>query len=391
MDKLLIDAGLKPSTQAVYLSAVKRVEKLLDEDLLDILARPRISYGKLSDLLREKSIYTLLTTVASLVAVMKHIGYESDSFVLERKEFGEEGQRRRGGTGAKLSPAERIRVQKQWARLQADLATEVDTIRSSGQPYGRQQKNALVWDDVLRQNSRIQKERPGTQESLLSGFYVYLEPRRQSDYHRLFLLDCPSKIERAAKEPAYVDLTAERPFVKVMEFKTAKTKGPWTKELPPELLADLRLFLSSFGKKRDYVFQYPDGRPYNVDNFTKYHNSLLKKWFGEHVSNNSLRHARATHVFGDPSVSYGERKRIAHDMGHSLDTSMSYSTISSPQPEQKGRQKQETNKVKYTVVIPSSSRRTTQNHKTKPTTLRLKSKSPDGTTSEYVCSMTKTL
>ena len=309
--KTLLDAcDLKPATRRVYESAIRRSRLITGLPLTSVWMRPRSSYAALDLALRGRSVYTLLTTVASITAIMGHVKFASSSPAFDARPI-----------------EDRKRVQRQWTRLHDELSKEVDALRSSGRPYGRQAGLVLSWSDVVAKDAELRGTHGrGSAESLLSAFYVHLEPRRQSDYHRVRLVRGVEVEEE--EEPAVLDVgTGE---LVVRRFKRSDAKGPWKKTLPSSILADVRRSLAE--RPREYLFCFPDGRPFNVDNFTKYHNKHLKQWFGENASNNMLRHARATAVHGDPSLSLGDRRRIAADMGHSLEMNMSYSVVGPPKP-----------------------------------------------------------
>jgi hypothetical protein len=323
--RALLDASveLKPSTRKVYLAAIQRSAQITGQPLVCVWMRPLASFNALDLALRPRSVYTLLTTVAGITAVMGHVRFASDAFPSNSFKL------------EQSTTEDRKRVQRQWTRIHETLSKEVDELRSSGRPYGRQAQLVLSWSAVVAKDMELRKTYGrGSPESLLSSFYVHLEPRRQADYHRIFIQDRDrhSSTKDDEEEPAVLDL--DTGTLTVHQFKRSDAQGPWTKTLPPSVLDDVRRSLIQ--RPRKYVFCFPDGRPFNVDNFTKFHNRHLKAWFGESASNNMLRHARATAVHRDPTLSHGDKRRIAADMGHSLDMSMSYSLVVEPGPPTKG-------------------------------------------------------
>ena len=162
-------------------------------------------------------------------------------------------------------------------------------------------------------------------DALLFAMYTEIPPRRQADYHRVFLLtDRRKQGRRAAREPAHVDLTLKAPRIYVRQHKTARVSGEWSHELPPDLVANIRASL--LAQPREHLFTTAvDGvTPFDrVASFAQHHNRALKRWFGPHASNNSLRHAMATHV-DQQGVTLRERKEVARAMGHGALMNMAY-------------------------------------------------------------------
>jgi hypothetical protein len=176
-------------------------------------------------------------------------------------------------------------------------------------------------------------------EALLSGFYVDLEPRRQADYHRLYVQRGHGARERARvdREPAHVDVAVDPPVLEVRRHKTAGSArlGVHRAVVPPRLAALLRTSLALDVRPRDYVFQPLGGTgegAWTVGAFTKHRLRRLKAWFGPGTTNNSLRHARATAAAADPTLTTGERLQIARAMGHSIETHLGYAFVAPKTP-----------------------------------------------------------
>jgi integrase len=108
----------------------------------------------------------------------------------------------------------------------------------------------------------------------------------------------------------------------VLQYKTAKTLKPWTRPLPDELINILKRSLSA--RKRKYVFAQSDGEAFKTRNsFTQFSNRVLKHTLGENITVNSLRHAYASYR-NKLALTLKQRQMDAMDMGHSLETHLSY-------------------------------------------------------------------
>jgi hypothetical protein len=301
LDAALQRGAVSASSHQVYVDAMRRAKAVVDSSVCALLMRPNESYARLDAALRPKSVQTLATTVGGLLATLKHTGLRED---LEH--------------GGKAS-----RFGKRWLALYKPLMKELDDRRREGVPTERQAAGAVSWLRVMAKNDELIAacaESGGkgdrlnaTLDALLSSIYVDMEPRRQGDYRRVYLQRSKGDAERAKKEPAHVDLTLRRPTIEVREFKTAKTTGPWRAQLPARTAA----LMAQLPAGREYLFAREDGRPFSVSGYTDYHNRKLKAWFGPKASNNSLRHARASVIQSDFTMSAGEKDAAAEAMGHS--------------------------------------------------------------------------
>eukprot|EP00798_Chlamydomonas_sp_ICE-L_P017727 gene17727-24087_t len=295
----MVQAPLSVATRQVYMDAMRRAQGVLGGmSVCEILMRPNESFERLDKALKMRQ--TLGTTVGGLLAILKHSGMREDL------EFG--GKATRFG--------------KRWQALYKPLMKEWDERRKEGKPTDRQEAGAVSWLRVVEKNEELTgvalpRKNKATvvqvEDALLSSFYVDMEPRRQTEYHKIFIMRNETDKAAAVKESAHVDLMAKRPVIVVKEHKTARAAdGPWNAELPARTVQLLRRLPVT----RKYVFARDDGKPYTTKGYTDYHNRKLKAWFGEKVSNNSLRHARASVIQSDFTMTTGEKDAAAEAMGH---------------------------------------------------------------------------
>ena len=276
--------------------------------LCHVLLTPETSFGELQAAVKKGgwSAATLFTTVGSLMAVVKHAGLRFDD--------------RAGGKFARASAV--------WNRLLKRARKQAAAEPAAAAPR-------LTWMEVVRKNDELAEAaekagadgRRAVRLALLSSIYTDVDPRRQSDYWRLFVVRRDADRARAAREPACVDVTPATlrrtgglARLRVTEFKTKKSEGPFSAALPKRttglLLRSLEL------EPREYAFVGADGQPFkSALSFTKMHNRHLAAWFGPGVVNRHLRHARATMAHGDPLMSYADRARVAANMAHSVEVS----------------------------------------------------------------------
>ena len=234
-------------------------------------------------------------------------------------------------TGLKEDAAHAGLVER-WGVARERLVREADAPVHESEPV---RPDAVVaWDEVASNYSRLRRDAPRSQERLLAGFFALMPPRRQADYHRLRVVRSDADADAAGAASAasadgcsgWVDLRRSPAELVVTAFKTVKAMGEHRKALPEELDAALRDSLAAH--PRGWVFTPPRSRsqPFkDIVSFTNWHNRLLGRWFsGRHITVNSLRHAFATRAMRDPTLAFGDRERIARDMGHSISRNIAY-------------------------------------------------------------------
>jgi hypothetical protein len=285
------------ATKDVYLYSIKRLTKYTNMPIRDIMKNPKVAYDKLRRHVKHEP--TLKTTVATVLAVMKHTKVKASHKTLFR----------------------------QWYAIYMPHMQKATTMRENNIPSDRQRTASIAWTKVLSRHAALAKTAFGSNDHLLLSFYVLLKPRRQGDYFRLKILEGKSKdVGGDEKLNAFVVLNGvSKPYISVVEYKTSNSLKPWTKELPPDLVAVLKANLKKKEhRNKGFVFVQKDGTPFQTRNaFTQYSNRVLKRVLGGNTTVNSLRHAYASYR-NKMGLSLKQRQMDAMDMGHSLETHLSY-------------------------------------------------------------------
>jgi len=293
-------AELSDKTKAAYNFSIQRIQKLLpDKTLCEIMITPESSFKTLQHSITNPG--SLQTTCASLLAIFKHAGIKTD----------------------------RPAVWKAWYDLYHPLSSEITKQRESNVPTDNQERARVEWDSVTKAVDIMSRKEYGSRNHVLLSIYTLLPPRRQEDYHAVYIYQDPTDTTPKTDHHAYIDLTLYKPVIHVKDFKTATALQPWTKEIPPRLVNIIKKSLLI--DPRQYLLTQKDGKPYtSANSFTQFNNRALKKMFGDHVTLNSLRHSYSTKIKQDNDMSVAEHKQIAKDMGHSQSTNMVYAFITPP-------------------------------------------------------------
>jgi hypothetical protein len=300
----LKNAQIAESTTDNYINGLNRIKAILEKQSQNssidyILNNADAIYPLLSSNISNKG--SLKTTIASVLGVMKHCNFKSTN----KPQFAA------------------------WYRRYRPLLEEVNRQEKSSIPTERQTKGMVRWGDVIAIRNRLGKVEYGSRDHLLLSMYTYLAPRRQEDYHRVFLITTLPYPDKMSVYPDYLDLTKSPPLLVINSYKTAKTFDAWEKELTNEYKTLVDIIKYSIRvNPREYLFTQANGEPYtNTIAYTRFSNRVIKKYFGKDASLNSLRHAAVKASLTDGDKSYDDQNKYAIDMGHGFDTHRKYNKI----------------------------------------------------------------
>lgn len=326
-----VEKNASAASWPTYLAGAKRALRAVGgkSTLCGIILAPRRSFEKIAA--ATQSPKTAETTVKSLLAIVKHAGLR------EHASMGGRFARASAAWKALLTGQEGLEVGSSGSSQPRPEVQWIDVVKNNAALAARARRTA--WE-ASKGDAAAARALPARQAAaLLSSFYTDMEPRRQSDYWRVYVVRKEKDLARGqTAEPAFIDArpsalrkSANRlPALVVREFKTAKAYGPWRTVLPAPTWRLLRASLKT--RPREYVFTRATGEPFNSAHaFMDVHNAHLSKWFGHGVTNRVIRHARATQINRDPMLAPADRERHALAMGHSMRISAKvYATGSRP-------------------------------------------------------------
>jgi hypothetical protein len=200
----------------------------------------------------------------------------------------------------------------------------------------KEKENWVSWEDVskLRDTLKDEVAKFSSQKSLtptqydrllqyvVLSLYTYLPPRRNLDYQQMYVVK--KWTDKMPTDRNYLDLASKR-FV-FNRFKTVKSTGVQTSDIPDELMAVIAQYLkhhalarTAKGKSAEFVFlAKPDGSPLtSVNGITR----LLNRLFGKKVGSSMLRHSYLSQKYG-PMME--EMRADASAMAHDGPTQATY-------------------------------------------------------------------
>jgi hypothetical protein len=283
---------IKEATKETYVYMMKKVTGITGKPLCRSLINAKETFRVLNENVSNKS--SLKTILASILAVLKWTGEKEVNKTLFMK----------------------------WYAYYRPLSKDLLEKKNNNEASVRQAENWIPWPDVLSKLEHLKKTEYGSNRHLLLAMYCLFRPRRQEDYFKVKLLK--SVGQRASPEESFVDFISKKPYIVVKHFKTATKYDQWRKEIPDDLAEIIRHNYKD--TKKSYLFTSSSGEPFaNRNSFTQYSNRILKGLFDpKKVTVNTLRHSFSTYRNADRDLTIGERMQDAKDMGHSLETHLSY-------------------------------------------------------------------
>jgi hypothetical protein len=237
-----------------------------------------------------------------------------------------------------------------WRDTARRLRDLMDIAYARNQPLNeRQRRNYVGYAEIdavytglraVKPASRAHLTLHDSQTLVLLAFYAHLVPRR-SDLGAVRIVHgtkkdgCGNRVELLLLQPRIRSggqtkgVAAGRkqqrgvvaaPRLVLEDYKTAGTYHSTEEELPPPLVGVLLESLRRW--PRDHLFVSPHtARPMTRDVYSKYVRRVFAERFdGRAAGTALLRHAYITERVDFNAMSTVERERIAHLMGHSLDT-----------------------------------------------------------------------
>lgn len=271
--------AIKDTTKTAYISDLNKIIRYTSADLYDVIMNPDLYYSKIAEQTRARS--TTRTLIKSLLACLKHSGIKSEN----KDAF------------------------DKWYKIFNSLTKEVEDSEDNNVT----KKNSMSWSTILKKYEFIKTKSYASLDHVTLAMYTLLPPRRQNDYWKLLVEPDDSK-----DSTGYLDLSADKPYICVTEYKTASVFKEWKKDLPEELVQILKKYLKD--RSSDYLFCKQDGNPYtSLYSFTSANNQIIKRVLGSaNVSVNTLRHSAASFVNMNPTMLRKDKKQYAYDMGHSF-------------------------------------------------------------------------
>lgn len=211
------------------------------------------------------------------------------------------------------------KLYEKWSKAFNDTHQKVIDRYETNKPTQRQIEGFVDYADIIKKRDELEE---GSIERLLLGFYTHLRPLR-CDFGmvHLYYNKLPSEKER---EKNYIFINGDKAILHLGTYKTSKTYNDYEIELPEPLLKDLKLSLKN--NDRDWLFVDSNNKPQSRNTYCSWTLRVFKKLFNKPLSVSLIRHSYVNQLDMN-KLSIKERKEIAEQMLHNIDTQQIYKLI----------------------------------------------------------------
>ena len=282
---------IKDNSKATYIANLKRISAAVCEaPLHNILYQPDIYAPVLHD--KVKSLDSIKALITSLLVVMR----SSDIKFLYPH------------------------VYNGWYKAFKGVKQKLIKRFLDQKPTEKHVASFVPWETIIEARDKLTS---GSKEHLLLSITTMIPPRRQMDWFKVRVYT--GTADKPVHDHNLIHIGHQRPFISLVDYKTAKFYKRWWKDIPDTLLDVLQHSLRL--QPRQWLFLMRDKTPYKDEKaFARWTNGVFKRILdNKHASMNTLRHSYADYVRRTQQhLSLNDKSKIARDMGHNLFMSEGY-------------------------------------------------------------------
>lgn len=288
----ILQAELSAISKRVYLERWKVLLQELQTDIFDIITHPDKHLPWFRERFTSKA--TLKSYLSAVLAIFRHNNGLRD----QEKE-----------------------AREKWYAAFNEVHEEIEERYRHNEPTEKQKEAYVPFSEIIKARDGLEA---GTDEKLLLSFYTYLPPLR-CDFNRVRIYR--GEVPDNQTESNYILLqpaTVGTSYLVLREFKTHKQFTDYKKELPEELVKELRKNLQTH--PRDYLFMDRSGQPYQPKSYIQWANRVFARVLGKRMTISMVRHSYINSLDFN-KLTVAEKEQIAKDMAHSVGTQDRYRLI----------------------------------------------------------------
>jgi integrase len=305
--RFVTDRKVTESTAALYIKSLYTLNGKRMFNNLGFLKRPEVCEAAVAG-------YAPSTQASFVIAAVAALSFVKETAAYKKCYAAYYGKMMSNGSASKATDALNEKTPKQeavwltWDEVQSRLAA----LKTETAPLA--EKTAITRDEY---------------DSVLNyavlSLYVDIPPRRNADFLRMFVVR--SLTDAMPKDRNYFDVSHQRMTFNV--YKTAKSIGTQTVDIPEPLQAALRLYLkfhpgsTAAAKTKGGAYTFP----LLVDSFGDHLTAvnaitrILGRIFKKSIGSSMLRHFYVSSKYGDVLT---EMKGDSEAMAHGLTTQRAY-------------------------------------------------------------------
>ena len=284
--KAIMDAELSQVSKRVYIERLRTMVKEFDTNIYWIITHPDEVLPwilKKSDVLSTQKTY-----IIAVLAVFKH------------------------NSGLKIQLEKDYGI---WFKKFTELDQAISERYKTNEPSERQLNAYVKFSDIVKKRDSLED---GSIDKLLLGFYTYIRPLR-ADFNAVKIYknlnEVPDENDKNKEANYLVFETPNKVTLFLHEFKTQRSHTNFNKELPNELVKELKLSLIK--RPREWLFIDKFNKPYKAANsYTRWANRTFQKLFGKPLTITLIRHSYISSLDQNLLTTH-EKEEIAKEMAHS--------------------------------------------------------------------------
>jgi len=293
--KIIIDSNLSQVSKRVYVERLKSMVTEFKTNIYWIITHPDEVLewiSKKSDILSTQKSY-----IVAILAVYKH------------------------NEGLKTQLEKYYKI---WFAKFSELDEAITQKYKTNEPSERQLNAYVPFDEILKKRDTLEE---GNIDKLLLSFYTYIRPLR-ADFNAVRIYKNDDKIPDK-KEANYILFeTPNKVQLYLHEFKTQRSHNEYKKDLPDELVKELKASLNK--RPREWLFVDKFGKPYKASNsYTRWANRTFQKLFNKPLTITLIRHSYISSL-DQNALTTLEKEEIAKEMAHSRGMQELYRFVKKP-------------------------------------------------------------
>ncbi len=212
------------------------------------------------------------------------------------------------------------------------------TERGMNKKKGKEIEKWTSWHNVLEVRNFLKSKAKNYNtylDYLIICLYTYQPPLR-TDYADMIVVDKYPKINFKEKIPEekyedkdnilFFDKKDNSEFI-LTNFKTKKFYGNYRIDLNEKLYDIIYVWLEKYNKKSKYLLADENGNKISRKKLSQMVIDIFSNTIGKNVSITTLRQIFISTVTHRKDITYNQRKKLADDMGHSVEQQLLYNKI----------------------------------------------------------------
>jgi hypothetical protein len=293
--KSIIDSNLSQVSKRVYVERLKSMVTEFKTNVYWIITHPDEVLEWIDK--KSKILSTQKSYIISILAVYKH----NEGLKVQLEKY-----------------------YKKWFAKFSEIDEAITQRYKTNEPSERQLNAYVPFNEILKKRDSLEE---GNIDKLLLSFYTHIRPLR-ADFNAVRIYKHDDKIPDKKEANYIIFESPNKALLFLHEFKTQRSHTEYKKDLPDELIKELKASLSK--RPREWLFVDKFGKPYKATNsYTRWANRTFEKLFGKPLTITLIRHSYISSL-DQNALTTLEKEEIAKEMAHSRGMQELYRFVKKP-------------------------------------------------------------